>query len=277
MKKVKKITLIILAVALLVLTLIIIKNEIYATTTLPKVYLTVNDVEAFENMQKGDKDQLATLVYEDNSGVNFTSNIKIKVQGSSSAKFPKKNYTINLYNDSTYAEKQKVDMGQGWGKFNKYCLKANWIDDLTHSRNIVTARLAAKMQAKYGLFEDTPNNGLIDGFPVEIYLNGEMHEIIETSGDIYVWVCEVDSNRTPKIVVNAKKIDRIKQMPLGTRLTAYFFNDETTTFCWEVNQNENRKVNIKIGTITDKSILKAIKNGEADCLQKLLNSIHLLS
>lgn len=105
----------------------------------------------------------------------------------------------------------------------------------------------------------------------EIYLNGEMHEIIETSGDIYVWVCEVDSNITPKMVVNAKKIDRIKQMPLGTRLTAYFFNDETATFCWEVNQNENRKVNIKIGTITDKSILKAIKNGEADCLQKLLN------
>jgi len=102
-------------------------------------------------------------------------------------------------------------------------------------------------------------------------LTDEMENIVATSGDLYIWVCEIDNNSNPKIVVNAQKIDRIKELPLGSRMTSFFFDNETSTFCYEMVGNENRKNNIKIGTITDKTILKAIKNGESDSLQKLLN------
>ena len=38
---------------------------------------------------------------------------------------------------------------------------------------MVSARLAGQMQAKYGLLSEAPNNGAVDGFPVEIYSNGK--------------------------------------------------------------------------------------------------------
>ena len=94
----------------------------------------------------------------------------IKLQGTSSLSYDKKNYTLKFYKDKEHDEKLNLDVG--WGPQNKYCMKANWIDR-THARNVVTARLAAKMQAKYDLMTQAPNNGLIDGFPVEIYSNGE--------------------------------------------------------------------------------------------------------
>ena len=205
MKKTKKVMLIILAVIVLLFSIIIVKNKIYATTTLPKVYITVDDIDVFKDMAKGDEDLIASLTYEDGSEVNFSSNIKIKVQGSSSAAYPKKNYTIKLYEDSECSEKQKVDMGQGWGEFNKYCLKANWIDDKTHSRNVVTAKLASKMQAKYGLFEDTPNNGVIDGFPVEIYLNGEFWGLYTWNipKDAWMWNLDEDDPNNIAMVADA--------------------------------------------------------------------------
>ena len=101
----------------------------------------------------------------------------IKVQGSSSLAYEKKNYTIKFFKDESHEVKKLVDVG--WGKQNEYCLKANWIDK-THSRNIVTARLAAEIQKKYGVMEQAPNNGLIDGFPVEVYINDQYH-------GLYTW------------------------------------------------------------------------------------------
>ena len=70
--------------------------------------------------------------------VNRTA--KIKIQGSSSTQWRKKNYTITFYEDDTYDNKLGIDVG--WGTQSKYCLKANWIDK-THSRNIISARIAS--------------------------------------------------------------------------------------------------------------------------------------
>ncbi len=109
------------------------------------------------------------LKYESDS-INFETYASIKIQGTSSVFYDKKNYNITLYNDEELNEKNKIDVG--WGKQNKYCLKANWIDK-THARNIITAQLASEIQSKYNLFENTPNNGVIDGFPIEVYINGE--------------------------------------------------------------------------------------------------------
>ena len=107
----------------------------------------------------------------------FDSYINIKCQGTSSMKYPKKNFTIKLFKDAEYSEKLKVDF-RGWGEQNKFCLKANWID-LSHARNVVSARLwgdIVKSRSNYNelpeLLRTSPNQGAIDGFPIKVYTNG---------------------------------------------------------------------------------------------------------
>lgn len=104
--------------------------------------------------------------------------VDIKCQGNSSMAYPKKNFTIKSYIDKTKTNKLKIDF-KGWGKQNKFVLKANWID-ITHARNVVSARLwgdIIKTRADYAtalpeLLRTSPNQGAIDGFPVLVYSNG---------------------------------------------------------------------------------------------------------
>lgn len=102
---------------------------------------------------------------------------EIKAQGNSSMSYPKKNQTVKLYKDEACTEKLKIDF-KGWGKQNKFCFKANWID-LSHARNVVSARLWAdvvKSRANYTelpeLLRTTPNQGAMDGFPIKVYADG---------------------------------------------------------------------------------------------------------
>lgn len=102
---------------------------------------------------------------------------EIKCQGTSSMSYPKKNFTIKLYKDKAKTEKLKIDF-KGWGKQSKFVLKANWID-ITHARNIVSARIWAdivKSRNDYNtlpeLLRTSPNQGAIDGFPITVYGNG---------------------------------------------------------------------------------------------------------
>lgn len=104
--------------------------------------------------------------------------VDIKCQGNSSMAYPKKNFTIKPYKDKDKTTKLKIDF-KGWGKQSKFVLKANWID-LTHARNVVSARLwgdIIKTRSDYAtalpeLLRTSPNQGAIDGFPVLVYSNG---------------------------------------------------------------------------------------------------------
>lgn len=91
---------------------------------------------------------------------------------------------------------------------------------------------------------------------------------------LYVWVREqqrVDGKVQYKMQVNAARVERIKQWPLGTRFKAYFFSDRTSFYLWDYyNLDLKGSVKYKIGKVTDIKILKSIKNGEANCLEKLL-------
>ena len=106
----------------------------------------------------------------------------------------------------------------------------------------------------------------------------DTNDLLEKKGKIYVWFAEsifsdTDSKRYNKILIEAKEIEKPTQLSLGNRLKAYFFNDETSTFCYEVLSNErkeNVKINYKIGTITDTDILRSIQRGDSDCLEKLM-------
>ena len=114
---------------------------------------------------------------------------RVKVQGSSSQAYPKKNYTLTF--------ERPVDFG--WGAQKKYVIKANWVD-FSHVRNVVCARLwgdvrrtriasndlvtdqngnyITDQQGNRILTEASPmlsaglNYGAIDGFPIAVALNG---------------------------------------------------------------------------------------------------------
>lgn len=113
---------------------------------------------------------------------------KVKVQGSSSQAYPKKNYTLTF--------ERPVDFG--WGAHTKYVIKANWID-YSHARNVVCAKLWGDVRrtrvASNDLIIDQSGNyitdqsgnrilteadpmlsaglnyGAIDGFPIAIVIN----------------------------------------------------------------------------------------------------------
>ncbi len=128
----------------------------------------------------------------------ITGVAQIKVQGTSSLAYAKKNYTINFYENATYTEEMGVDVG--WGLQSEYCLKANWIDK-THSRNVVTAKLAGEVQKKYELLNVAPNNGAIDGFPVQVYINGQFHGIYTMNIPKSAWMFGMDENNPNHIVI----------------------------------------------------------------------------
>ena len=121
-------------------------------------------------------DVLAELTYISKT-LSFHSYITIKCQGTSSMKYPKKNFTIKLFEDEARSQKKKIGF-RDWGKQNKFCLKANWID-ISHARNVVSARLwgdVVKSRSNYNelpeLLRTSPNQGAIDGFPIKVYANG---------------------------------------------------------------------------------------------------------
>ena len=130
---------------------------------------------------------------------------------------------------------------------------------LSHNKN---EQISALSYENYDVWKMLDENNTVNS----------VENIVAENGDIYVWVCEVDGTyRIPKLLVSGEKIERKSQLPLGKRLLAYFFNDSTSTFCDETMGKNERQINVKIGMITDTSILKAIKNGEANALQRLLD------
>ena len=117
----------------------------------------------------------AEMIYKSKTET-FHAYIKIKCQGNSSMAYPKKNFTIKLFEDEERTVKLKKNM-KGWGETNKFVLKANWID-YSHARNIVSARIWSKMveaREDYDSLPEelrtSPNNGAVDGFPVIVYCN----------------------------------------------------------------------------------------------------------
>ena len=136
-------------------------------SNLPKLYIT-GDISNMND--KSDERSIEVEYVSDN--LNFTSYATVKIQGQHTTMYSKKNYNIKLYKDSSNTEKNKINLK--WGKFYKYTLKANW-HDTSHSRNIVASNIAGDINKKYGYFKNTPNYGVIDGYPIEIYVNGSFH------------------------------------------------------------------------------------------------------
>jgi uncharacterized protein YjdB len=162
-------------------------SKIEGTTVSNKVEPVDDDIpRVFFNGEKPTSKSAvhATIEYKSKTE-HFKGYVEIKCQGTSSMAYPKKNYTIKMFEDSTMAKKVKKDF-KGWGKQSKFCLKANYIDH-SHARNICAAKLWNQIvasRANYVLLPEllrtSPCNGAIDGFPIKVYYN-------DTYQGVYTW------------------------------------------------------------------------------------------
>ena len=142
--------------------------------------------------------------FVDPNGTTIEGYAKIKVQGSSSVAYPKKNYTVKLYKDSEFDSKYKVDLG--WGKENKYVIKANWVD-FSSARNVVSCRLwgdivqsRATSDIQQRLAGLKTNGGAIDGFAVAVYMNGTFHGLYTFNVPKDEWMFDMGDSETEAIL-----------------------------------------------------------------------------
>ena len=210
---------------------------------IPLVKITVEKLDTWDS-----KSDERTAIFEYQSAdLNFTQEIEIKYQGTSSMAYPKKNFTIKL--------SEKVDMGMGWGAQKKYCLKANYIDP-TGAVNVVANRLAAKINERYGKLADSPNFGQIDGFPIMVELNDQNWGLYTFNIPKEDWAFGMDNDKSsPHVVV---------QCEVGT----YNFTKKPKSGDWDVvvgdelpsrSMNKANKLIKAIRTSTEKNFTTTVE------------------
>lgn len=115
----------------------------------------------------------------------------LEVQGSSSANFPKKNWTLGFFNNESREDAIKVKLGHLM-PHDELVFKANFVDN-THCRNIAVNRIWDQMQMsrsgwpkrepdfvnmKNGVglsAQPTGATGHVDGFPAVMYVNNQFY------------------------------------------------------------------------------------------------------
>lgn len=171
---------------------------------IPEIYITANN---WSEMTKDNAIDCDFIYHSDSLEWNGVANIKW--QGSSSINYPKKNFTIKLYSDSSKTEKQKFNMN-GWGSQNKFVLKANY-QDRTHARNIVSANLWSEIVASRSKYADlpkevrnSPNNCAVDGFPVKVTVNGTYQGVYTWNIPKDAWMFNIDEDDPNQCVLCAE-------------------------------------------------------------------------
>ena len=147
----------------------------YSDVGMPILYVT-GDISTMTK----DKKVTVGVNYESDE-ISFASDATMKWQGASSITYAKKNFNIQLLESGT-TKKQKVEMKEGWGKESKYTLRANYID-YSQSRNVVSGQLYSQIVHSRDIEDEVAlveNGGVVDGFPILIYINGSFQ-------GIYTW------------------------------------------------------------------------------------------
>lgn len=208
-------------------------NILQDSNKLPKLYFE-GDLDKLNKKSDAQKIKISYI----SNDINFDGYASIKLQGASSLNFKKKNYNIKFYEDKYLNNELNIDFG--WGSQYKYCLKANWIDK-THSRNIVTANIFADIQKEFNLFNDSPNNGMIDGFPIEIYLNNSFLGIYTLNIPKDEWLFNMDKSNPNNLIFSANTWEK----------TVSFY-DKANYIDWEIEVGEQNKENLdKLNRLID--------------------------
>lgn len=100
----------------------------------------------------------------------------------------------------------------------------------------------------------------------------DLAKYIELNQDVYITILEDQSYKNEKIVLSGKKIERFAEPKYSDAFFATFMTNNAdqivTTFTHD--SNNDRKIQIKIGKITDISILQKIKNQDTSGFASLL-------
>lgn len=95
---------------------------------------------------------------------------------------------------------------------------------------------------------------------------------IEVNQDLYVSILEEKDYKTKKVVLYGKKIERYAEPKYSDAFRATFMSYDDTQLVTNFThaKENNRNIQIKVGKITDTSILKKIKNKESSGFADLL-------
>lgn len=176
-----------------------------ADDDIPKVFFSGDSTGMTKDVEK-----VLRFAYKSRTD-EFGGYVKMKWQGSSTLAFPKKNFTIKMFDDEACESKLKKAF-KHWGhEKNKYVLKADYIDH-THARNIVTANLWTEMVECRPDFDslpdgmkNAPGHGAIDGFPIKLYMNGVYQGIYTWTIGKEDWMFGMDEDNANHAVLCAEK------------------------------------------------------------------------
>ncbi|MBP3579247.1 MAG: CotH kinase family protein [Lachnospiraceae bacterium] len=212
------------------------KFKIYKPIVTEDVSLPIVELDGDLSGVTKYKEGMVGFSYED-SKTEFSCFAKIHVQGASSVRYPKKNYSIKLVDED--GKKNKVELVNGWGKQHKYCMKANYID-FSQARNVVSGKLWGDVVASRGNSDELSgliNGGAIDGYPVLVYHNGDYLGLYTMNIPKDKWLFGMkDSEEKTQAMLMA--IDRTEETALRKTIKSisgsgmeleYYSNEESKT------------------------------------------------
>ncbi len=177
----------------------------YNNTTLPKMYLNgdITNMTAYQTVPM-------SIEYispnEERYGQSFNTGIQnnpVKIQGTSSLQYVRKNYTIYL-KDEYGADMYYNPYGPGSVADYVFCLKADYVES-SHANNTGCARFVndCLYDTKTPMQLDNENcRTTINGFPIEVYMNGEYLGVYNFNHDRYSYQSYgYDYKRYPNLLV----------------------------------------------------------------------------
>ena len=195
----------------------------------------------------------------------------IKLQGSSSLSYPKKNFTINLYSDESRITVLNKEF-KNWGSHNNFVLKADYTDIL-HARNVVGAKLWSKVvqsRSDYNTLPEelrnSPNNGAIDGFPVRVYINEAYQGLYNWTIPKCDWMVGMNSTNLNHVLLSSEFNDN--------RDVNYQYNPCNFNTLWDGNKNY---FDVEVGKNSAElvsslnTIISAILNNDSTSLERALD------
>lgn len=230
---------------------------------LPVVYIT-GEIPTTKKYVKGEIEYISKTS-------KFKVYTYIKLQGNSSLQYPKKNFTIKLYKNEARTIAANKEF-KNWGAHNNFVLKADYIDIL-HARNVVSAKLWSKVvqsRSDYDMLPDgiknSPNNGVIDGFPIKVYINGEYCGLYCWTIPKCDWMVGMDSSNVNHALLSAEFNDN------GD--IAYQYNPCNFNALWDGNSDY---FDVEIGTNDTTLVsslnrfISAVMNTDKTTLEQVLD------
>ena len=207
--------------------------------------------------------------YTDMNGENLSCYGKIKCQGTSSMAYPKKNYTIALYEDAERTMSLKHEFKDGWGAQSKYCLKANYIDH-SHMRNIISGNLWGEIVETRNDYDSLPqemkdayNHGAVDGYPFKLYENGKYKGIYTWNIPKDAWMFSMDKNNSNHVVLCAESNSHSQTLATACNFKKLWTGVDGVDWSIEVGTNSEdliTAVNTAIGFVMNATNEEFIAN-----------------